>query len=207
MGPALVTAQVGNALDEARVIRAQAQRDAAALHDQAQRDATALREQAYREGFATGNAAAAKHLIDLEQLRSELIARTERESMRAVLLVAAELLGATLESQPAQILSLLAPHLTRMRRAQQLTLHLHPDDCTFLETHMPQFHALCARLQLESSVTLQHDAAMTRGGCLLESNIGGLDARIETRLSLLASALGLDGATQPPTDSTPKATP
>ena len=181
LGPAVVTAQVGDALSEARAIR-----------DQARRDAATLREQAHREGFAAGNATAAKQLLDLEQLRSELIARTERESLRAVLLVAAELLGAKLESEPAQILTLLTPHLTRMRRAQQLTLHLHPSDCDFLETHMPEFYALCARLQLESSVTLQPDAAMTRGGCMLESNLGGLDARIETRLALLGSALGLD---------------
>lgn len=183
IGPARVPAVVHEAMLEAQAIRARAEQAAQSV----QRDA-------YETGLAAGHAEAAKLLLELAQQQNALLARTEREATQAVLLVAAELLGATLHSQPEQILQLLTPHLTRMRRARQIVLHLHPDDSAWLHDHTQALRDLCRRHGIEGEITLQHDPKITRGGCLLESNLGGLDARIETRLELLARALGLDAA-------------
>jgi flagellar biosynthesis/type III secretory pathway protein FliH len=52
--------------------------------------------------------------------------------------------------------------------------------------------ALQLRAGLDCPIELHSDAQITRGGCVIESNLGELDARIETRLSELARALGLE---------------
>lgn len=183
-----------------RVIRAQrsgpsvvpgelfsAQSEAARVRARAQRDAEAVRSQAYAEGYAAGRAEAAKQLFDLQRVQAELAQRTEQTALRAVLLVAAELLGTTLDAEPAKILGVLGPHLARMQRAQQLLLRVHPDDARWLEANQAALRQLCGDSQLE----LRSDPTLTRGGCMIESNLGDLDARVETRLTLLAAALGL----------------
>ncbi|MEY4515176.1 MAG: hypothetical protein RLZZ450_7298, partial [Pseudomonadota bacterium] len=145
---------------------------------------------------------AAKQLFDAAALRRELLARSEREATAAVLLVAGELLGSTLQTQPELIVQLLAPHLTRLRRAERLVLRVHPEDASWLHDHASAVAELCQQQQLAGSLRIESDPAITRGGCTLESNLGGLDARVETRLQLLAAALG-----QPPTAAAPKDTP
>jgi flagellar biosynthesis/type III secretory pathway protein FliH len=185
-----------------RVIRAQrsgpnvvradvvaAKGSAAAILESARAEAEALRAAAIAEGRATGYAEAAKQLLDLARLRSEQLRRVEQEALRAVLLVAAELVGKTLAAAPSDIADLLAPHLARMRRAQHVVLHVNPLDAAWLGEHEAE---LRARVELAGSLELRENDAISRGGCLLESNIGELDARLETRLYALAHALELE---------------
>jgi flagellar assembly protein FliH len=170
-----------------------AQTDAAQVRARAERDADAMRSQAHADGYAAGRAEAAKQLFDLAGAERELKRKNERDMLQAVLLVAAELMGSTLRAEPETIVALLAPHLTRMQRAQQLVLRLHPDDAGWLAQHESALAQLYQLSQLEGSLELREDAALTRGGCCIESNLGDLDARVETRLTLLAAVLGLEG--------------
>jgi flagellar assembly protein FliH len=72
-----------------------------------------------------------------------------------------------------------------------LVLRLHPDDATWLEQNPTALSELREQQTLASSLELRPDPSITRGGCVVESNIGELDARVETRLTLLAAALGV----------------
>jgi flagellar assembly protein FliH len=191
MGSAVIPAEVFSAHAEAAQIRERARIEAGAVH-----------QQAYTAGYAAGNAAAAKLVLSLQRLHGELQAEAEREATHAALLVAAELVSSTLQVEPAKVLDLLAPHLPRMRRSQRLTLRLHPDDAAWLRDHEEALAKLCREHRMEGRLTLQPDANIARGGCVLESNLGELDARVETRLSLLAAALGLEPAR--PSDKEPK---
>jgi flagellar biosynthesis/type III secretory pathway protein FliH len=71
-------------------------------------------------------------------------------------------------------------------------LRLHPEDAGWLAQHEHALAELCKLSQLEGSLELRTDPTLTRGGCCIESNLGDLDARVETRLTLLAAALGLN---------------
>jgi flagellar biosynthesis/type III secretory pathway protein FliH len=188
----------------ARVIRAQrtgkpvipaalydAQLEAAEIRQRAHSDAEQIRSAAHAQGYAAGEAAAARQLFDLAAVQAELGKRAERDATQAALLVAGQLLGVTLQSEPDKILALLRPHLARMRRAQRLVLRLHPDDAAWLQAHPGPLTELREQYTLASSLELRSDPTITRGGCVVESNIGDLDARVETRLTLLASALDL----------------
>jgi flagellar biosynthesis/type III secretory pathway protein FliH len=182
-GPAWLPGEVFDAKTEAAVIRARAQHEA-----------VEVRARAHAEGYEAGRAEAAKQLFDLTQMQAELAKRTETQALQAVLLVSAELLGSTLQAAPQQILDVLTPHLARVRHAQRLSLRLHPDDAGWLDEHRAVLQARCAALQLDTQVEVLADPSITRGGCMVDANVGELDARVETRLTLLAKALGIDEA-------------
>jgi flagellar assembly protein FliH len=74
---------------------------------------------------------------------------------------------------------------TLLRSAQHVTLRVHPDD-----------HALVAQGAAEvleaRGARVVADADITRGGCVVESDIGVIDGSVETRWRRAAAALGCD---------------
>jgi flagellar assembly protein FliH len=74
---------------------------------------------------------------------------------------------------------------TLLRSAQHITLRVHPDD-----------HALVAQgaadvIEARGGRVIS-DADVTRGGCVVESDIGVIDASVETRWRRAAASLGCD---------------
>jgi flagellar assembly protein FliH len=93
-------------------------------------------------------------------LRSELAARPE-----LVAQVAAEAVNAVLLS------------------ARHIRVFVHPEDQTLVELGAGE--ALAAR-----GARLLGDASLARGGCRVESDLGQIDARIESRWAQAAAMLG-----------------
>lgn len=91
---------------------------------------------------------------------------------------------------------------TLLRSAQHITLRVHPDD-----------HALVAQGAAEvleaRGARVLSDASITRGGCVVESDIGVIDGSIETRWRRAAASLGCDerwnGAPPPDDDEATEA--
>ncbi|MFZ2987875.1 FliH/SctL family protein [Ideonella sp.] len=83
-----------------------------------------------------------------------------------------------------------------MLSAKHLRLRLHPDDLSLVEQGAGD--ALKAR-----AVILQADQSLSRGGCVVESDLGQVDARIESRWARAAAVFDVDLAWDSPADTTP----
>lgn len=108
----------------------------------------------------------------------------------ALLLLA--VLGEELRLSPEHIRGVVERELPRLRSGQRLTVHVHPDDLALLETS----DSYRARCELGSPPTLRADPQIERGGALLTSELGEVDARLETRLRCVL-ALWKQGALSP----------
>jgi flagellar assembly protein FliH len=100
--------------------------------------------------------------------------------------LARQIVRAELASQPALIAKVAQEAIdTLLLSAKHITLRVHPDD-----------HALvpegAAEVLKARGARLLADASMARGGCLVESDIGVIDASIDTRWRRAAAALGID---------------
>jgi flagellar assembly protein FliH len=95
------------------------------------------------------------------------------------------LLSEELRLAPEQIEYVLERELARVRRAREIVVHVHPDDLLLLRA--PDHYARA--LELEGTLRLEADPALSRGGCTLSSNLGEIDARLETRLGLVLTLL------------------
>jgi flagellar assembly protein FliH len=74
---------------------------------------------------------------------------------------------------------------TLLLSARHITLRVHPDDHAFVAQGAAD--VLAAR-----GARLLADPLMSRGGCLIESDIGVIDATLETRWRRAAASLGCD---------------
>lgn len=177
-GPMLVRAQVHDA-------RAQATQIVEAAHAQA----AALRASALDEARVLARAEVAQVLLEGARARDQAVTEVARAALQAALQVAERIVGEALDSKPQRIIEMLVPLLARVRRARSVVVRVHAEDAHVLRAALA---TLIARVGLEGTLEIAHDPGITRGGCSVESNIGEIDARIETRICELGRALGQD---------------
>jgi flagellar assembly protein FliH len=102
--------------------------------------------------------------------------------------LARQVVRSELTAQPGQVAAVAQEALeTLLLSARHITVRVHPDD-----------HALVAQGAADVLAArggrLLADAAVSRGGCLVESDIGIIDGSIETRWRRAAAALGSEEA-------------
>lgn len=173
--PRVVPALVGDAALRAGLIieRAQARADQ-------------LRDESKAEGRAQGLATLSAAFAELAAARDRELAALEPHAIQIALSAAKQIVGEELALAPERALAIVAPLIARLRRSSVLTLRLHPEDAAFVQHHASELlrsSKSAARIQVEG------DAAIARGGCLVVSDIGSLDARLESRLDLMGKAM------------------
>jgi flagellar assembly protein FliH len=95
------------------------------------------------------------------------------------------LLGEELRLRPEHIRDVVARELARVSRARHVELRVHPADLALL----PPSATLVDHAELRGALTVSPDPTLERGGCVLLTNLGEVDARLETRLALALSLL------------------
>jgi flagellar biosynthesis/type III secretory pathway protein FliH len=153
---------------------------------QAQEQVEVITELAVEQGRAEGRAELAAVLIEHAREHAQALATLERQAVDVALLAAKRIVGEALALEPVRIAEVVAPLFSRVRRARQVTLRVHPDDRGALEALLAK---LCERAGMQAAVQVEVDAGMSRGGCVVNSDVGTLDARVETRLAALSRAL------------------
>lgn len=109
----------------------------------------------------------------------------------AAVSLARQVVRSELELRPQLVAQVAAEALeTLLLSARHITVRVHPDDHA-LVAHGAE-DALAAR-----GARLVADPALSRGGCLVESDIGIIDASIETRWRRAAAALGSESSWAP----------
>ncbi len=100
--------------------------------------------------------------------------------------LARQIVRSELAQRPEAVASVAAEAVeTLLLNARHVTLRVHPDDYTLVAQGAAD--VLAAR-----GARLIADASITRGGCRAESDIGIVDASVETRWLRATSALGLE---------------
>lgn len=176
------------------------------------------RHEAYDEGFEKGRLAGAQEARAVLEKQMEARGR-ELASRVAVLMQQADQHFDQLEQVLAQHMLELASELARqVVRRELLTpresieavvreslalaledgrpaiLRVHPDDAALLELGWSEGTP-------PTGVRLESDASLTPGGCVVESSLGRVDARVEKRWARAVANLGLQAPWQPGEDA------
>ncbi len=113
----------------------------------------------------------------LQRAEADIVALTQR----AVTAIVAE----ELALRPDHIRAIVRSRLQELRAARHLTVRVHPADLPLV----PDASALALWVETGARLTLVADDSLGRGDCVLESELGEVDARIETQLARFAQLL------------------
>ena len=121
-------------------------------------------------------------------LVNEITAKLETEAVALALEIAKKVVAREVGIDQEVVLSVTKNALSKLHSRCLASLHLHPDDLAFVQEHRN-------KLNFHGALELIEDASVTPGGCLIHTDTGDIDARIETQFDEITNGLlgGLSG--------------
>nr|WP_297358021.1 flagellar assembly protein FliH [uncultured Caldimonas sp.] len=139
----------------------------------------------FKQSYAAQITAQVGQIAQAFQAQLELMEQQLAQSLAQVASdIARQVVRSELQTRPELIETVAQEALsTLLHSARHIRVHVHPEDHRLLTEQ--------GQLDLESrQARLVPDAAIARGGCVVESDIGVIDAAIETRWRQAVAALG-----------------
>lgn len=152
------------------------------------RDGLAALE-SFKQTYSAQVSAQVGAVVQALQGQLDLLERDLAQRIAGVALeIARQVVRDELQSQPEHVVAVAHEALSALLvTARHVSLRLHPDDQALVASGAAE--ALAAR-----GARLVADARITRGGCLVESDIGSIDAQVATRWQRAAAALGQESS-------------
>ena len=152
----------------------------------------------FKQSYAAQVTAQVAHIASaFQQQLGELEQNLAQRLAGVALSLARQVVRSELAQRPQLVVDVAQDALTALlMSAKHITLRVHPDD-----------HALVAQgvheLVESRGARLVPDAQITRGGCIVESDIGVIDATVETRWQRAAGAMGRESEWNGADDANP----
>lgn len=191
----------GPTIDPAAVQQVAADLDAmmrsvATMRPQVEQMNAALRESAQQRGYADGIARAQAELqeqvmqamaalTEAQQRRHEHAMQNEAALAELALKIARKVVGEHLQADPALVGRIVQETIASLEPTTALEVHVHPQDLAMVEANRAELERLVTG---PGSVRVVADDGVDRGGCVLVSPVGEVDARISTKLGVLETA-------------------
>ena len=205
-------AEVKRQTDQAVVIKADAENEAAQIVEKAKAEAAQIVAEAQaqhdkivadarQEGFDQGSSegydkgkAEVERLIErmhkvleaVMQRREEILQDTETQIVELVILMARKVIKILSENQKIVIMANTVAALRKVKTRGNVTLRVNIEDVKLTTAHADEFIQHVENVQ---GITVQEDSAVEKGGCIVETDFGAIDARISSQLTELENKI------------------
>lgn len=123
---------------------------------------------------------------EISRLRESLLTSSSQDMLRLVLTISQQVIGAEVTVGREVVLATIERALKAAVRSDSYHIKVHPDELDLVRERKPLFLASVAGLK---NITLEADPAVAPGGCLVESELGEVDATIDTQLEEIRRTL------------------
>lgn len=183
------------ALDEAERIVSEAQKQAASLLEDAKNKMDQQMKDGYNEGFRKGQENGfkegnleAQRLTDrlhtiIERMmdkRQEILAETEQQIVDLVLLMTRKIVKIISENQKNVVVSNVVQALRKVKGRGEVIIRVNMNDVAMTTEHIKEFLTASENVK---NITVVEDTTVDRGGCVIETDFGAIDARIASQLN------------------------
>ena len=168
---------------EAEDVLAQARARAAEIVLQAERELEEKRRQGYEDGVAEGKAEVAERFFDTVSASVEHLSGMESALIELVMRSLKAILGAF---DNKELVAETVGHALRLvRDEKRVTLRVAVDDAGVVEERLADF---ARRDPGMGRIDVVPDAALSSGGCVMETEIGVIDATLERQLAIIENS-------------------
>jgi flagellar assembly protein FliH len=167
----------------------------------AEAQATAIREQARREGYAEGMVAGRADLRQLgepavealseaaervREFRAEAAESVERQAAVLAVEIAEKVVAGALEVQPERVLDVVRGTLRAIVERERLVIQVNPDDLAIVREGLDELTGALGGIE---HVEVQEERRVQRGGAVVRTAVGEVDANIRTKLDRAREAV------------------
>jgi type III secretion protein L len=173
-----------------RIVEA-ARKQGQEILDAAEEEKRRILSEAKETGRQEGLALVSDQLLRAKLAHGELLAGSEREIVAIALKVAEKILGADLERDPSLVVEICAKAIESIRAAHQMIVRVNPKDAIILREQRSRLMELIGRVK---EIAIKEDSDVPRHGCVIETDIGVIDAQLATQIEMLRRVLLSDTA-------------
>ncbi len=205
-------AQVKQQSDKAEIIKNEAEKAARATQQKAQEEAHDIVEKAHaqeneifedarkkgfeqghEEGFQKGNEEAQRLIGRLHTIidsvmgkRQEILDSTEKQIVDLVLLMTRKVVKILSENQKSVVMANIVQALKKVKGRGEVTIHVNLEDVKLTTDHIRDF---IREVENVKNIHVIEDSSVEKGGCIVETDFGAIDARISSQLSELETKI------------------
>lgn len=205
-------AQVKHQSDQAAVIKSQAQKEAQDIVEKAKAEAQDIISNAkieeksifekskndgfkagHEEGYKAGNEEAQRLVERIHKMieavqakRQEILDNTEQQIVNLVILIARKVVKIMSENQKSVIMSNVLQALKKVKGSGDVTLRVNLADVKLTTEHIKDF---IRQVENIKNISVVEDSSVEKGGCIVETDFGAIDARISSQLNELETQI------------------
>lgn len=179
---------------ETEKVREEAQVEVAKLRDETEKSIDDFKADAYNKGYEAGREegfksgeAEAERLIDrihtvlnksIEK-RIEIIDEAESQLIDLVLQISRKVIKVVSENQKNVVINNVVQALRKMKSRGDVAIKVNLADLEITTEHTKDFLRMVENVK---SITVLEDSSVDKGGCIIETDFGQIDARISSQL-------------------------
>jgi len=182
------------AQDQAQTILTEARQKAAELEGDIKQRVTQTERDAYEKGYADGSAhgyeegrAEVQRLVEslhgiitrAIEKRNEIIEEAETQIINLVLLIVKKVIKVISENQKNVVINNVVQALRKLKSRGDVVIRVNLADLELTSEHVKDFLKMVENVK---SITVLEDSSVDRGGCIIETDFGQIDARISSQL-------------------------
>jgi len=180
--------------DEAKRIVEEAKKKAEELEEEIQGKVDKVEKEAFGKGHAEGReegfqegSQEVERLVDTLQKiisaaidkRNEIIQESETQVINLVLLISKKVIKVISENQKNVVINNVVQALRKLKSRGDVVIRVNLGDVELTSEHISDFMKMVENVK---SVTVLEDSSVDRGGCIIETDFGQIDARISSQL-------------------------
>lgn len=177
---------IANAKSEAEKIIQDARLEEQKIKADAKQDGF---RQGHDEGYSAGESEIERLVERLRKMvealmlrREEILKETEQQIVELVILMTRKVVKIISETQKTAIMSNILAALKKVKSRGNVILHVNLEDLKLASANADEF---IKRVENIQGITVVEDSTVEKGGCVVETDFGAIDARISSQLSEL----------------------
>jgi flagellar assembly protein FliH len=143
------------------------------------------REEGYKEGAAEVERLVGRLHVILDRAmdkRAEILSETEAQVVELVLLVAKKVVKVISDNQKSVVVQNIQQALRKLKTKSDVIVRVNIADLQLATEHVKDFVTMAENAK---KLQIVEDSTVDRGGCVIETDFGEIDARISSQLSEL----------------------
>jgi flagellar assembly protein FliH len=122
----------------------------------------------------------------VESAKNSIFVNTEHLLLKMTLEIAKKVVNSEIATNPQIILNVVKKALTHISDRERIIIHVSPQDCTVVSQRKDFWNTVTDNL---NNIIITEDCRIEKGGCLIESNSGMVDARLGVQLDEICSMI------------------
>jgi flagellar assembly protein FliH len=160
-----------------------------------------IEHEAYQKGYEAGREvgfkkgqAEVRRLVDrlgviigqAIDIREEIIAASEKQMVEMILMIARKVIKDEVAERKEVVLNNIREALRRIKDRDRVNIRVNFADLELTTAHKDELIKMMESLR---KVNIYEDSRVDRGGCIIETDVGAIDARISTQLKEIEEAI------------------